>query len=88
MDINCPKCAEPTDNDELHEAVAAGDFANYKEALHAFQSQGCEALRFTCNPETLGSFEAVVADAMYDLLGDDADGASAMMEDFRYMGML
>jgi len=25
---------------------------------------------------------------MFDLLGDDVDGAAAMMEDFEYFGML
>jgi hypothetical protein len=88
MDITCGKCAEPTDNDSLHDAVEEGLFANYREAAAAFRSEGCTALGFSHNESTMGSFRAMVSDAMMDLLGDDMDGASSIMDDFEYMGML
>ena len=83
MDLRCPRCAEPTDNDELHELVRDGQYHNYKEALRAFQSEGCVAVYggTQCDRSEGGMYAA----ALYDLLGDDADGAAAMMEDFEYL---
>lgn len=83
MDLRCPRCTEPTDNDELHELVAAGDFPNYTAALHAFQTQGCEVVYGggQCERSESGAY----VEALYDLLGDDADGAAAMMEDFAHL---
>jgi hypothetical protein len=89
MDLYCGHCGEPTDNDTLHDEVDDGQYANYAEAAAAFRSKGCEAVSWLVhNPETMNSKRAAVADAMFDLLGDDLDGASAMMEDFEYLGML
>lgn len=89
MDLYCPKrgCGEPVENDELHEAVEGGLFDNYTAALRAFQSKGCEVLNLTHSTGNT-SMHADVASVMYDLLGDDADGAAALMEDFGYFGML
>lgn len=88
MDLICPKCAEPTDNDSLHDAVEEALFQNYREAAAAFRSEGCTALGFSHNEETVGSLRAQASWAIMDLLGDDMDGAASMMEDFEYMGML
>jgi hypothetical protein len=86
MDIYCPKrgCAEPFDNDSLHDAVEDSLFPDYTAALHTFQSKGCEALGFTHSTGN-DSGRAEVMDAMFDLMGDDMDGAAAMMEDYDYM---
>ncbi len=83
MDIYCPKCGEPTDNDSIHDAVNEGIFDSYVEGLHAFQSQGCEA--FGWKHGNINAARAEAMSAMFDLLGDDVDGAAAMMEDFDYM---
>lgn len=83
MDLRCPRCAEPTDNEEFHELVAAGDFPNYTKAVQAFQSQGCVVVYggSECDRVESGAY----AEALYDLLGDDTDGAAAMMEDFDFL---
>jgi hypothetical protein len=87
MDLICGKCAEPTDNDCLHDLVADGMYDTYSDAAAAFRQKGCEALGEKHNPATLNSYRALAADAMFDLLGDDMDGAAAMMDDFDYLGM-
>lgn len=90
MDIYCPRrgCAEPFDNDSLHDAVDEGLFPNYREAAAAFRSQGCEALGFTHNVDADPSGRAEAMDAIYDLMGDDMDGAASFMEDAEYMGLI
>lgn len=87
MDINCPKCAEPIDNDELHEIASLYDMT-YSEVLREFQVMGCNALDMEHNKATMDSFKSQVAGAMFELMGDDTDGVAAMMEDFEYMGMI
>lgn len=86
MDIYCPKsgCAEPVDNDYLHDLVEEGKYPDYTAALHAFQQKGCEALGDTHNVGN-DSGRAEAMDAMFDLLGDDVDGAAAMMEDYAHL---
>lgn len=61
----------------------------YDEVRADFQSKGCEGL--TCigtkcskKPDKQ---RAMAASAMYDLLGDDMDGAAAMLEDAEAMGI-
>ncbi len=94
MDILCPKCAEPWDNDCFHDvAEENGDGTTYTMVMRDFRSRGCAAMEsaygpVSCNPNTRGSFRAQVSDAMFDLLGDDTDGHASMMEDFEYFGML
>lgn len=84
MDLRCPRCAEPVDNDEIHEAVPTVGYEDYTEALRAFQSEGCVALFGGAAPCERAE-GGLYASALYDLLGDDADGAAAMMEDFEYL---
>jgi len=88
MDIYCPRCGEPWDHDTLHEEVGArvseGRKASYATVAAEFRRRGCEALESygaPCNPEGIGSGYAEAASALYDLLGDDMDGAAAMFED-------
>lgn len=82
MDINCPKCGEPVDFDELH-CVADENGTSFDTVSRQFRAQGCKALGSRCNP-TPDRDTAAAASAMYELLGDDLDGAAAMLED---MGM-
>ena len=88
MDIYCPKCAEPIELDYLHD-IADDDGSTFTEVLHAFQSDGCEAVHAKCNPRATDRDRARASGAalMYELLGDDIDGAAAMLEDFEHMGV-
>lgn len=86
MDVYCPKCGEPVDNDEFHDAAEAQS-SSYKKVVAAFQRRGCEALGFPpCRaPHSLSQpgrvARATAASALYDILGDDMDGVAAMLED-------
>ena len=85
MDVKCPKCGEPWDNDSLHEAVKRrnneavdpNDKATYSEVAADFRSRGCAALDATCSDNIADPRIAVA----YDILGDDMDGAASIMED-------
>ena len=88
MDVYCPVCTEPLDISCFHdEADEQG--ISFNEALRAFQSRGCESLTvYGFGPcEKVDSLRGDAMSALFDLLGDDVDGAAAMMEDFEYMGM-
>lgn len=82
MDVYCPKCGEPIDTYEFHEEVdARDDGSDYSEVAGEFRAKGCGALwgiGARCNPETTARPEVSV---MYELLGDDMDGAAAMFDD-------
>lgn len=97
-DLICPICGDECDLDMLHEEVAIraqeGVTATFTDVVRQFQQKGCgEALRATqsalgpisCRrmPET--SALADTARAMYELLGDDIDGAINEIEDYRMM---
>lgn len=83
MDIYCPKrgCAEPVEMDYLHDVAEEND-TTFTTVLHDFQRSGCEAIGMSHSTGNDPSGRAEVMDAMFDLLGDDVDGAAAMMEDF------
>jgi hypothetical protein len=86
MDLYCPRCGEPWDNDCIHEEVEErNDDSTYYTVLREFQQNGCVAFREAYGQgqcERTNSLRAGAAEAMYDLLGDDADGAAAMLEDY------
>ena len=82
MDLYCPRCADPVDNDYFHE-VAEETGTTYREVAGAFRSKGCEALGDTCN-QNHDTRAAMYVAAAYDLLGDDMDGAAAMLADFGF----
>lgn len=96
MDIYCPKCGEPWDNDCLHEEADERKNlqlpgADYTTVARQFASKGCAALSAAygpveCTPNN--SLRAMASDAMFDLMGDDVDGVASMMDDFDYMGLL
>jgi hypothetical protein len=63
----------------------------YAAVLRAFQAKGCEALGAKHNikadeprDRTFGLTASEAASALYDILGDDADGAAAMLEDMGF----
>lgn len=94
MDIICPNCGEMWDHDTLHEeAEESGRL--YVAVMRDFQQRGCNALEafiggpvLDCKPSANTAARAQVASAMYDLLGDDMDGAAAMLEDFERDGLI
>lgn len=81
MDIHCPRCGEPVDNDELH-SIAQSDGRSYQDVAAQFRTHGCAALGYKHNADTMDSNRALLASAAYDLLGEDMDGAAAMLEDW------
>lgn len=85
MDLYCPKCRELWDNDTFHE-VAEELGSTYAKVAAVFRSQGCgAAFRGSAyDPGRHCSASAApdpMVAAMYDMLGDDMDGAAAMFED-------
>lgn len=85
MDIRCPNCREPWDNDELHyEAEATG--STYAELSKRFRREGCGAV-FGNSACQAGRRDTVIG-GVYDLMGDDMDGAMSMLEDAEMMGLL
>ncbi len=87
MDILCSRCGEPWDNDTFHD-VAEEQGITYREAVRRFQADGCGATGW-CDPcEPVHNNRTAVAGMLYDLLGDDVDGAAAMLDDADWMGVL
>ena len=89
MDIYCPRCGEPMELDYIHDVVAdriaAGDTtATYDTVAADYRVRGCPAVDGRCNESTTRTGDTA-ASVVFDLLGDDMDGAAAMMEDMDMM---
>jgi hypothetical protein len=84
VDIMCPVCGEPWDHDTLHEAADEQE-TSYADVARRFRSEGCAAIGWSKCSNTSAS-PAIAA--VYDILGDDMDGAAAMLEDAAYFGEL
>lgn len=83
MDVRCPKCGESWDHDELHHAAEiTGE--TYAATAALFRRVGCEVFG-TSHGEMLTERSAG-AGLVYELLGDDMDGAAAMFEDMEAFG--
>jgi hypothetical protein len=81
---------------EIEERLASGEMSEdtnynvlYFKMSDEFKSKGCKAFTFTgaapwcVKPDNDSQYElAAVASALYDLLGDDMDGAASMLEDW------
>lgn len=80
MDVYCSKCSEPVDTDYFHD-VADENGTTYRTVMRDFQARGCEALGMKHGDMGPNPY----ADALYDLLGDDMDGAASMMADFPHL---
>jgi len=82
MDVYCPTrgCGEPLDQDYFHDV----EDMTYQEASRAFRSKGCEGIGLTHSTGN-DPLRSEAMGAMFDLLGDDVDGAASMMEDFDFM---
>jgi hypothetical protein len=90
MDVYCVTCGEPWENETLHE-WAEMTTTTYAKVANTFQRKGCKTFagwmygdQSHCVPDTKSAQRSLLA----DLLGDDLDGMSAMLEDLEYLGML
>jgi hypothetical protein len=88
MDIYCPRCAEPWDNDMFHEVAEErtqeeGTKVTYRQVVADFQARGCIALGGG-HCERTGGLRAE-ASAMLMELGD-MDGAMSDLADFEQLG--
>ncbi len=79
-DLLCPKCGEPWDMDELHEASVP-----YEEARSLFRKVGCEVFD-TGHNEQIDAEGVERVKALFEILGDDDDAVSAELEDSGYAG--
>ena len=90
MDIYCPMCSEPWENDTLHE-YAEETGSTYSEVSRAFRTNGCgEAFKtwnITSCHKVTNSRTATMA-VLMEIMGDDMDGIVSGMEDAEYMGLL
>ncbi len=99
MDVRCPKCNEPWDNDELHETIAEDWYRAHSEAdlptgdayrplytaiVARFQQVGCEVFG-TSHADTEANPGVAL---IYELLGDDMDGAASLIEDAEAGGLM
>lgn len=90
VDIYCPKCGEPIDMDYIHDVVAArrsdgDDTATWSTVAADYRRRGCPAVDMSHNADTTA--DPVIGE-LYGMLGDDMDGAAAMMEDMDMMDRL
>lgn len=77
MDIFCPLCAEPVDNDELH-LYAEEIESTYRAVAADYRKRGCKAIGMKHNANSSPSSPvALAARVVYETLGDDMDGAMA-----------
>jgi len=99
VDIRCPICGEPWDMDCIHDAVQAkygrvgyvdGRYVQseydpyYSRVRDDFRRRGCVAIGGDpCERSERGTTAAVILDFM----GDDIDGAAAMLEDAEALGL-
>lgn len=89
MDLYCCKCGEPVEHDMLHD-VAKATGNTYAEVASDYRVNGCTALGMTHNrpredrDEVFNLTPQEASAALYDMLGDDMDGAAAMMEDMGF----
>jgi len=89
VDIYCPVCQEPWDLDSLHDE-AEGSGRTFSKVRADFYERGCAAFttfgRLTCEPVV--DERSYVIGLAYELMGDDIDGAAAMLEDAEALGLL
>jgi hypothetical protein len=80
MDILCPKCGEPWDMDDLHTETAEREPKNYdrmyRKVASEFRAKGCEAL----GAKHSGNKANPGIRIIYDMNGDDMDGAASMLD--------
>lgn len=95
MDVVCKWCKEPWDMYEAHD-IAKATSQTYQQVMASFTKIGCAA--FSEGMESIVATEKNCVDAdaepdqgiqtIYELLGNDMDGAASLIEDFGAIGML
>lgn len=83
MDMRCPICLEPWDNDEFHEVEGE----TYRSAVRRFRQEGC-AVFGSSHGEVASSDQRAIVRELMDFAGDDTDGLMSMLEDADAEGML
>jgi len=79
MDLYCQVCGEPYELDYIEHELSH----DAKGAFYA--GVGCEACKWGANKPARRPFNAELASAMADIMGDDIDGIAAAMEDAEYL---
>ena len=77
MDLYCKRCGEPWDSF----GVRHGDMTNI-ERVQFFRGEGCPSCYGKVVEEQ--PFRALAMAALHDVLGDDIDGLTSMLEDVEY----
>ena len=74
--------------DSIHdEAYERGDNWSFTRVLRLFQQSGCPVLGGHCSEvdtetdDTFGLTRSQASSALYEMLGDDIDGAASMLDD-------
>lgn len=91
MDVYCPVkgCGEPIDPYEFHD-YAKSIGSTYEKVAADFRKRGCVAVGLVHSEgndfrdSSFGLTANEAASALYDILGDDMDGAAAMLEDMGF----
>lgn len=96
MDLLCPVCREPMDTDVFHE-IAETNRTTFETVARDFTTKGCgyafagtdyaDAACLAASGGPAGARSAEL-DLIYELSGDDVDGAASMIEDLEYLGFL
>ena len=86
MDIICPRCGEPCDMDELHEAYVRDTDQKipYSVARKIFFTQGCGMLFMNKPCEKKNSLRTDAVRMLYSIMPDDADGIASELDDFGF----
>ena len=89
MDIYCPVCGEPWENDTLHD-YAEETNSTYKNVYRSFINDGCgtafSTWGVTCEPNP--SMRTHLMGVLAEIMGDDVDGIMSGMEDAEAWGLL
>jgi len=94
MELYCQKCDEPWDFWHIQDADGMdAEVEDYgkdgtKPSIRFKAGEGCPACNWGKNAPKKQSLKGMAMGTLFDMLGDDVDGAAAMMDDFEYMGML
>ena len=79
MDIYCAICGEPWDVYTLNE---------YEITMESFTQNGCKVFGVKCNEATIDRKRNSLYAEIYDILGDDVDGAASIIDDAKYLGLI
>ena len=88
-DVLCPKCREPWELDSIHNRteelypeLAKTDYQlAFSKAYSQFRAQGCEFFGTSCY---MPQKRSAALDAIYEIIGDDVDGAISEIQDYEY----